>query len=54
MWRPPSWAPGWAAGIWNFTNEELPLADVEKVKVEDVHFADSLLTLSYMISEDEL
>ena len=41
-------------GIWNFTNEELPLADVEKVKVEDVHFADSLLTLSYMISEDEL
>ena len=41
-------------GIWNFTNVELPPADVESVKVEDVHFADSLLTLSYMISEDEL
>lgn len=41
-------------GIWNFTNVELPPAVVEKVKVEDVHFADSLLTLSYMISEGEL
>ena len=41
-------------GIWNFTNVELPAADVESVKVEDVHFADSLLTLSYMISEEEL
>ena len=41
-------------GIWNFTNVELPPVAVEKVKVEDVHFADSLLTLSYMISEDEL
>ncbi len=41
-------------GIWNFTNVELPAVDVEKVKVENVHFADSLLTLSYMISEGEL
>lgn len=41
-------------GVWNFTNVELPLADADKVKVENVHFADSLLTLSYMISEDEL
>lgn len=41
-------------GIWNFTNVELPIADADKVKVENVHFADSLLTLSYMISEDEL
>lgn len=40
-------------GIWNFTNVELPLTDADKVKVENVHFADSLLTLSYMISEDE-
>lgn len=41
-------------GIWNFTNVELPITDADKVKVENVHFADSLLTLSYMISEDEL
>ena len=41
-------------GIWNFTNVELPAVDTDKVKVEDVHFADSLLTLSYMISEGEL
>lgn len=41
-------------GIWNFTNMELPVEDVGPVKVENVHFADSLLTLSYMISEDEL
>ena len=41
-------------GIWNFTNVELPGEVLDKVKVENVHFADSLLTLSYMISEDEL
>ncbi len=39
------------SGIWNFTNVEFPELDAEKVKVENVHFADSLLTLSYMISE---
>lgn len=41
-------------GIWNFTNVELPPEAVDQVKVEDVHFADSLLTLSYMISEETL
>ena len=39
-------------GIWNFTNIELPKQDLPGVKVENVHFADSLLTLSYMISEE--
>lgn len=37
-------------GFWNFTNVELSSAD-PKVSFEDVHFADSLLTLSYRISE---
>ena len=41
-------------GIWNFTNVELPKPPHEDVKVENVHFADSLLTLSYMISEEKL
>lgn len=39
-------------GIWNFTNIELQLEKPEGVVVEDVHFADSLLALSYMISEE--
>lgn len=34
-------------GIWNFTNMELAVPD--STAVENVHFADSLLTLSYMI-----
>ncbi len=38
-------------GIWNFTNTELSL-NVPGVIVENVHFADSLLALSYMISEE--
>lgn len=37
-------------GLWNFTNMELNLSD-SRVIVENVHFADSLLALSYMISE---
>lgn len=37
-------------GIWNFTNTDLDLQTPGPV-VENVHFADSLLTLSYMISE---
>ena len=37
-------------GIWNFTNVELTVPD--DVFVEDVHFADSLLTLSYRISKE--
>ena len=39
-------------GIWNFTNVELPQQDMPGTRVENVHFADSLLTLSYMISEE--
>lgn len=34
-------------GIWNFTNMELAVP--ASTAVENVHFADSLLTLSYMI-----
>ena len=41
-------------GIWNFTNVELPREGHEEIKVENVHFADSLLTLSYMISEERV
>ena len=37
-------------GFWNFTNVELT-SDVPDVRFEDVHFADSLLTLSYRITE---
>lgn len=40
-------------GIWNFTNVELPIPHGSGVRVENVHFADSLLTLSYMISEEK-
>ena len=36
-------------GIWNFTNVELNVS--ERVFVENVHFADSLLTLSYRIAK---
>ena len=36
-------------GIWNFTNMELAVPG--STAVENVHFADSLLTLSYMISK---
>ena len=44
-------ARGAVKGIWNFTNRELHI-NQPKVIVENVHFADSLLALSYMISED--
>lgn len=37
-------------GFWNFTNVELTGGD-SGVRFEDVHFADSLLTLSYRITE---
>ena len=37
-------------GIWNFTNIELEL-DRPEVRVENIHFSDSLLTLGYFISE---
>jgi redox-sensing transcriptional repressor len=36
-------------GFWNFTNVELASAD-PNVKFENIHFADSLLTLSYRIA----
>ena len=36
-------------GIWNFTNVELASANPD-VKFENIHFADSLLTLSYRIA----
>lgn len=39
-------------GFWNFTNVELS-SQVEDVQFEDVHFADSLLTLSYRIAEQQ-
>ncbi len=40
---------GGVKGIWNFTNTELNLGD-SGVFVENVHFSDSLLTLSYYIT----
>lgn len=36
-------------GFWNFTNVELTCAEPD-VKIENIHFADSLLTLSYRIA----
>jgi redox-sensing transcriptional repressor len=38
--------------IWNFTNVELTAPD-STVLVENVHFSDSLLSLSYFVSERE-
>ena len=39
-------------GIWNFTNCEIAVSRPD-VAVENVHFSDSLLALSYMISQRE-
>ena len=39
-------------GIWNFTNSEVSFPGADVV-VESVHFSDSLLALSYMISQRE-
>ncbi|MCI8594510.1 MAG: redox-sensing transcriptional repressor Rex [Oscillospiraceae bacterium] len=39
-------------GIWNFANTDLDIGDNGNTVVENVHFADSLLALSYMISEE--
>ena len=36
-------------GFWNFTNIELTSSNPD-VKFENIHFADSLLTLSYRIA----
>lgn len=38
--------------IWNFTNIDLRPEDTS-LKVENVHFADSLMTLCYMINEED-
>ncbi len=38
-------------GIWNFTHVKLPIED-PTVKVEKIHFGDSLLALSYMMTEE--
>lgn len=43
---------GGVRGIWNFTNREISVSRPEVV-VENVHFSDSLLTLSYLISQRE-
>ena len=37
--------------IWNFTNVELTAPDSTTI-VENIHFSDSLLSLSYFVSED--
>lgn len=42
------------AGLWNFTNVELKIAQPDKAIVEDIHFADSLLALSFMLSAQTL
>ena len=39
-------------GIWNFTNREISVSRPD-VAVENVHFSDSLLTLSYLITQRE-
>lgn len=41
---------GGVKGIWNFTNIELSIT-TPGITVENVHFSDSLLALSYLISE---
>ena len=43
-------ARGGVRAIWNFTNSEISPAD-PNVVVEDIHFSDSLLCLSYYLAE---
>lgn len=43
---------GGVKGLWNFTNVELGVHN-EDVVVENVHFADSLLALSFLISNPD-
>lgn len=43
---------GGVRGFWNFTNVELS-SEASGVQFEDVHFADSLLTLNYRITESQ-
>ena len=42
-------ADGGVKGIWNFTNTEISVTPADVI-VESIHFADSLLALSYLIS----
>ena len=44
---------GGVKGLWNFTNCELSFPEHD-VAVESVHFSDSLLTLSYLISQRQM
>ena len=39
-------------GIWNFTNIDLHL-EFESVPIEDVHFSESLMTLTYRLKEKQ-
>lgn len=39
-------------GIWNFTNTDISTGE-SQVPVEDVHFSDSFLTLSYFLAQDD-
>lgn len=39
-------------GIWNFTNTEITTG-AREIPVEDVHFSDSFLTLSYFLAQDD-
>ena len=58
-WLAVSWATDWGMvshlinlgvkGFWNFTNIELS-SQLPDVQFENIHFADSLLTLSYRIA----
>ncbi|MBQ1956023.1 MAG: redox-sensing transcriptional repressor Rex [Clostridia bacterium] len=39
--------------IWNITKEELPIAKANGVLIENLHISDSLMTLSYRLTELE-
>ncbi|MBE6937410.1 MAG: redox-sensing transcriptional repressor Rex [Ruminococcaceae bacterium] len=39
--------------IWNITKEELPIAEANGILVENLHISDSLMTLSYRLTEFE-
>lgn len=46
-------ADGGVKGIWNFTGVDIELEGERNIVVENVRFADSILALSYMITEHE-
>lgn len=46
-------ADGGVKGIWNFTGVDIELEGERNVVVENVRFSDSILALSYMITEHE-